>query len=121
MQQIAIKRGGRCLADDFTNIYTKLKWQCKNGHVWEAIPKNIIRGIWCSRCSGLARLTIEQMQKIARKHGGECLSKTYINAHTKLMWKCKKRHKWETAPMNVQRGSWCPVCAIEKSKRTKKD
>ena len=38
------------------------------------------------------KISIEEMQEIARKRGGKCLSKKYINAHTKLEWQCANGH-----------------------------
>ena len=59
-------------------------------------------------------LTIEQMKKIAEERGGLCLSEAYINAHTKLLWECAEGHRWEAIPNSIQRGTWCPICGIEK-------
>ncbi|MCP4898302.1 MAG: hypothetical protein GY906_15115, partial [bacterium] len=40
--------------------------------------------------------------------GGKCLSDTYINTHTKLLWECKQGHQWEAKPSNIKSGRWCP-------------
>jgi len=50
MKKIAEKRGGKCLSEKYINVDTKLKWQCRKGHVWEAVPSSIKRGSWCARC-----------------------------------------------------------------------
>ena len=73
-------------------------------------------GTWCPTCGGTLRGTIEQMQAIAKKRGGKCLSKEYVNAHTKLRWRCAKKHTWEADPDKVKgsrqrSGTWCPTCA----------
>ena len=39
------------------------------------------------------KLTIEQMQALARKHRGKCFSKRYVNNRTKLRWQCAKGHE----------------------------
>jgi Zn finger protein HypA/HybF involved in hydrogenase expression len=54
---------------------------------------------------------IEDMQTLASKHGGVCLSTEYINTATKLWWQCSEGHEWEAAPSSVQQGHWCPQCA----------
>ena len=51
MQKLAISRSGRCLSKNYINTNTKLKWQCKKGHIWEAIPSNIKKGTWCPKCA----------------------------------------------------------------------
>ena len=61
-------------------------------------------------------LTIEDMRKLAHQHGGICLSDVYINARTKLKWKCSKEHQWEATPDVVKnRGAWCMECKKNKS------
>ena len=58
------------------------------------------------------KLTIEEMQEIAKERGGICLSKEYFGAHTKLTWQCSKGHAWEAQPTSVKhRGDWCPTCS----------
>ena len=65
MQRIAAERGGKCLSSKYINSNTKLQWQCKEGHEWEAIPASVKRGHWCPFCSGIIPLSIEDMQKNA--------------------------------------------------------
>ncbi|NVM30333.1 MAG: hypothetical protein HWN65_15920 [Candidatus Helarchaeota archaeon] len=50
MQEIAKQRGGKCISPEYVNNYTKLEFQCKEGHIWESIPSNIKRGTWCPKC-----------------------------------------------------------------------
>ncbi len=117
MQKIAKSRGGKCLSEKYINSKTKLKWQCKEGYIWEAMPSNIKKGHWCPHCAGEAKLTIEEMQEIAKSRGGKCLSEKYINANTKLKWQCKEGHIWEAAPNNIKMGQWCPICSNGVSER----
>jgi thiol-disulfide isomerase/thioredoxin len=57
------------------------------------------------------KLTIEDMIDIAKKKGGKCLSKKYINIHTLLKWQCKQGHEWMSSPAHIKYTSWCPYCA----------
>lgn len=41
MQKIAAERGGECLSKIYKNNLTKLRWRCKHGHEWEAVPGSI--------------------------------------------------------------------------------
>jgi len=111
MQNLARKRGGRCLSETYISTDTKLKWECRKGHLWEAVPYSIKKGHWCPRCAGLQKLTIEEMRTFAESKGGRCLSDHYVNALTKLRWQCKNRHEWEAMPAAVKKGTWCPKCA----------
>src|ERR1039458_7770603 len=56
-------------------------------------------------------LTIEDLRFLAKKRGGTCLSRAYVNSRAKLLWRCRKGHKWNASPNSIQQGSWCPKCA----------
>lgn len=114
MKDMARERGGKCLSSKYINATSKLKWQCKNGHKWEARPLKIRIGRWCPDCGGSKKLTIEDMRKIAQKRNGKCLSKDYINNVTKLTWQCKEGHVWKASPSSIKTGSWCRHCGIRK-------
>ncbi len=51
MHKIAKKNGGKCLSTDYTNVFTKLLWECANGHQFHSIPKHVINGHWCPNCT----------------------------------------------------------------------
>lgn len=110
MQNIARSRGGECLSPRYINWRTKLRWQCKEGHQWEATPTAALQGRWCPICSHNNRKTIEDMQLLAEQYGGKCLSTQYKNAHSKLLWECRQGHQWEVRPTAVQQGKWCRAC-----------
>jgi len=116
MRSIAGSQGGQCLSPKYINSSTKLKWQCKQGHQWEATPENIKRGSWCLACAGLKKSTIEEMREIAEERGGKCLSEEYVNGRTKLTWQCKDNHQWEATPASIKQGHWCPLCADRRHK-----
>jgi hypothetical protein len=118
LQMLAERRGGKCLSEDYLNSQTKLTWQCAKGHTWKAIPSNIKQDHWCPYCAGKKKWTIKQMQELAEKRGGKCLSEVYINNHTRLLWECGNGHKWQTPPINVIQGRWCPSCASRKRAKT---
>jgi hypothetical protein len=114
-QAIAKERGGVCLSDEYLGIFKKLKWRCKEGHEWESTPRSIQIGNWCPKCGRIKvgnqfRKSIEDMQALAEKNGGVCLSDEYLNVSTKLKWRCKEGHEWESTPDNIQQGGWCPRC-----------
>lgn len=116
MRQLAERRGGKCLSDLYINNKTKLIWECQEGHKWAAQPDHIKGGKWCPLCARekraeAGRLGIEKMRQIAESRGGKCLSETYRNYATKLLWECAKGHQWEAAPANLRHGQWCPYCA----------
>jgi thiol-disulfide isomerase/thioredoxin len=88
--------------------------ECKYGHQWKTRPASIYYAkTWCPYCAGYYRKTIDEMNELAAKNGGKCLSETYINNNTKLEWQCGKGHIWEAAPLSIKANNWCPVCKIE--------
>ncbi len=111
MQEIAESRGGKCLSDTYLNAHTKLIWRCSIGHRWEAKPNSIQQGAWCPECRGKTKLKIQDMYRLAKDHGGKCLSSTYVNSRTKLLWECKVGHRWKATPNNIQQGKWCAYCS----------
>jgi len=56
MGKIAKNRGGRCLANDYVNVRTTLKWKCSANHVGEATPSTVKRGTWYPTWAGRWRL-----------------------------------------------------------------
>lgn len=112
MKQVAIRRGGKCLSKHYVNRDSKLRWECARGHQWDATPVSVVKGKhWCPHCAGTVKGSIEDMRHYAHQHGGMCLSKSYTNAQTKLLWQCADGHKWEATPNAIQGGQWCPYCA----------
>jgi len=115
-QALAALRGGRCLSTSYKDAYTRMFWQCAQGHVWEAIYSSIQKGSWCPQCAGNKKHTLEDAQVLAALRGGRCLSTEYRDTHTRMRWQCAKGHIWETSYNNIQRNTWCPECAGTKEK-----
>jgi hypothetical protein len=55
--------------------------------------------------------TLNDMSVMARANGGTILSEEYVNAATKLLWRCKEQHDFYATPNSVQSGHWCPTCS----------
>jgi hypothetical protein len=115
MHELAKSRGGKCVSNKYTNARTKLEWKCAKGHRWKSTPSSVKSGSWCPECAGQSKSTIEEMREIAKRRGGKCLSKKYVNINTKLHWECVEGHRWESAPSNIKFGNWCPVCSRKSS------
>ncbi len=125
MDELAKERGGKCLSTKYVNIGTKLRWQCEKGHIWKARPYSIkCLNTWCPSCAKKRlgkqhRLTIEEMQKIAREMGGKCLSTEYTHINKKLQWQCNNGHIWQVSPARIKYAKvWCPFCSIKNLSET---
>ena len=57
---------------------------------------------------------LKKYQSIAESKGGKCISKVYLGNTEKLRFSCKENHEWETMPINIVKGSWCPICIAQK-------
>ena len=117
LQQIAESKGGKCLSEKYINNHSKLSWQCKQRHRWEAPSKGILKGHWCPACAGMAKLTIEVMQALAAKKGGQCLSRKYLRNSIPLEWECSEGHRFKARPDLIKnRGQWCYICHMHRKK-----
>lgn len=68
------------------------------------------------------KYTIEDCQKLAKSKNGECLSKKYKNANTKLRWKCECKYIWRSTFSEVKNSKhWCPECGKKYTIYTIKD
>lgn len=111
-KQYANTHGGECISIVYLGAHKKLAWRCRDGHEWESTFTNVVTlASWCRVCCGKAPRTLADAQQYAREMGGECLSATYENNHTPLLWRCEKGHEW-TAPLVARSTkSWCPKCS----------
>jgi hypothetical protein len=110
LRGLARAQGGVLLSRGYLGDATKLRWRCAVGHHFRKQGTVIRRGGWCPRCRGLERGDIGRMRHIARDRGGECLSGQYLNAETKLRWRCAEGHVWSAPPGMIVQGHWCPTC-----------
>jgi hypothetical protein len=114
MKEIARERGGDCISKRYVNRELPLRWRCARGHEWSVKPHGVVHwGNWCVVCAGKQKHTLADARRLARERGGRCTSTEYVTVNTPLSWRCARGHEWETALAHVQRGSWCPTCAIK--------
>jgi hypothetical protein len=53
MHKLARARDGECLTAEYFNVKTTMRWQCKDGHIFESTPENIKQGRWCPECRNI--------------------------------------------------------------------
>lgn len=92
------------------------RWQCAQGHEWEALAKTAHEISRCPYCAKSRPLTLEiLLQSTAHAKGGECLSKVFNSYRANYRWRCALGHEWKAQGDRVREGVWCPYC--EKLKR----
>lgn len=105
-QKHALSKMGKCLSQFYTNK-DKLKWQCANGHIWDALWSNVRdKSSWCPHCAG-RYVTIDDIKTIASQRRGECLENEYRNAKTLMKFRCEFGHTWHTTANRLKNGTWC--------------
>lgn len=105
---------------EYVNSETNILHKCKiDRYEWMAKPLHILRKHGCPVCAGQKRkIQEEYILEVANINPNiEVLGK-YINAHTKILHKCKvDNYEWYTSPHNILRGQGCPKC-VGKVRRT---
>jgi hypothetical protein len=114
IQRYAESRGGRLLTEKLSTRKGKswVYFECAKGHGWRGVGNAVVKSkSWCRTCRYEGeRHTIEEMRTLAEAKGGECLSKEYKTAISKLQWRCAAGHLWQTTPAIVMGGTWCVKC-----------
>ena len=116
MQKLAKVKGGSCQSKQYIRAHLHLLWRCLKGHEWEATPNNIRRGKWCPICGRekaaetRKKYNLSDLQKFASLKGGESLASGYISYKTKMDWRCKNGHNFQSSWEKVKSGNWCPFC-----------
>ena len=104
----------------------KIKHKCINcGYEWNVTPASLLFGSGCPICAieSIKEKQSFTLNDIKEKledinNNIEILSDEYINASTKIKYRCKiDRCVWETTWNSIQQGSGCPQCSISKGER----
>ena len=92
----------------------KAWWRCKQGHSWQATIYNRSRNrSGCPACARAAnrKHSVEDIEAIAKRKGGTCLSEEFTSSRLKLKFRCKEGHVWEArADALLYADKWCPDC-----------
>ncbi len=111
INNLAAEKKGKCLIENIKDLKTRLLWQCEKEHQWRDTYSSVLNGAWCKKCnSGKKFHSIKEVQEIAAKNRGECLSDKYINNVKPLQMQCELGHIWYASPRSLFRGNWCPEC-----------
>lgn len=111
----------------YTKMHDKIECVCKVGHKWNPIALDLVRGADCFECAAIKRgrkraKTHEQfVEEVRNVNPDITVVGTYINAYTKIEFRCKEGHEWVTTPSSVLAGKTCLTCAsIQSSLRQRK-
>ena len=62
----------------------------------------------------MRKLTLEEIQRDAERHGGRCLTQSYVDSLTLMEWECAQGHRWRAVAHAIRQGHWCKRCADER-------
>jgi len=111
-QELAGKKGGKCLSGFYTNGAAPMMWECDKGHQWIAPYHDVRGGHWCSECYGNAKKSLATLRAFAEENNGKLLSTVYINTKTPLKWECWQGHQFERSyDLITQVASFCLECS----------
>jgi hypothetical protein len=92
------------------NVSTRTRWECAEGHQWEARYADIQRGSGCPYCYGNATKSPSDYAQLAKENNLIWLGPIVPTAYTKTKWQCKNGHEWETTFGRIKYGYGCPIC-----------
>lgn len=107
LQRIVRERDGELLSE-YVNAHARLSVRCARGHVWETTAPSLDEGHWCRECK--REDLLEELRRIAKGWGGECLSDTTVSPRGSVRMVCAWGHRWNAPVQNLKRGHWCPSC-----------
>jgi len=106
-----IANGYICISERYKNSReTNLVFKCNSGHIFYRKWKHFSGGRLCPKCKNNYKKNINDIIKFSEKNNYKCLSTIYINAKTKLLFKCSQNHKFKMTWNSFQRGNRCPIC-----------
>lgn len=103
--------------ESYVNNSTKIKHKCeKCGNIYTKKPSNHLSGQGCPKCAmdnlaNIKRKSQERYVKECKDKGYDLPIGQYVNAHTKINYKCSKGHIYEQTPDDHLHNKGCPVCS----------
>ena len=117
------------LSPKFLGVNKKVELKCLVcDHRWSALGNaffNSRRVAGCDRCvrrnAGTRnKLSIKHLQEFAELHGGELLSKEYVESEYDYLWKCSLGHVFEKRFSNMKnRKQFCSKCEGRQVRKSK--
>lgn len=99
---------------EFVATKVKAKFQCPNGHLWEAKPNTVLNGPGCPVCAGNAPVSKDQMiERLYNTHGDKIvMTGEYVSYSTNTLFRCVNGHEWKSnGRYLIKNGNGCPQCA----------
>ena len=115
------KNNGLTPADVTPNSHKTVWWKCNEGHEWQAIIGNRLKGNGCPYCAGQKFLKgtndLQTVNPILanewnyERNNGLTPVDVSSNSNKKVWWKCSKGHEWQAIIQRRNKGTGCPYCS----------
>jgi hypothetical protein len=96
----------------YVNGKSKIRVICPSEHEYYTSYSNFKSGCRCSKCSGNAKKTIEEVREVCSKNGFILLSSEYLNYKSPLRCECSFGHVVNISYSNIVSGNGCDVCRL---------
>ena len=97
--------------EDYVNNRTKIKYKCKQGHIYEQLPSIHLRGHGCPVCYGNKKKSSNDYYNECKSKGLDLPIEDYVNNYTKIKHRCSKCNNiYVQKPNNHLNGHGCPKC-----------
>jgi len=113
-------RNIKCLSKMYIEAFSKLEFECQDGHKWFALWNAVKHGGGCPKCNLLSRSKKSKYQpdvcqKFAETKYGKCLSTV---PERYMTWQCYFGHIWKSRATDIiYKGQWCGECSSSLSER----
>ena len=105
--------------EPYAGLFTKILFECANGHQYRTAPTNALRSNGCLQCSGKGAKThdqfIAELDSINASRANTVHVQTgerYVDAFTKIRVYCENGHTWDATPNNlINSRQGCRVCS----------
>lgn len=111
------RRGYSLLSTHYINCDVLLRFECPKGHQGAISWSNFRCGHGCAMCTQNQKMTIEKVRCAFENEGYQLESSEYVNAHTKLPYRCPRGHRGKMTWNTFQTGHRCARCQESKGEK----
>lgn len=109
-------KGYELLSETYINIFSNLRYKCPNNHIVELPFHEFKKRNTCRECSKYTSKTFKQVYDYFKDEGCELLETEYINAKTKMKYKCECGDESYIIWSKFKDGQRCKKCQVNKIK-----
>lgn len=103
--------GCELLEKEYINLKTKMRYRCECGEESSIRFYDFKSGHRCAKCYGNEKHKFEDVYNKFKEKGCELLETAYINAHTKMKYRCSCNNESSIKFNDFQNGNRCMKCS----------